>query len=68
MDGVGTMEMARAFKNQENGLSVALHKHYSLDKLTDFYTDTGQDNIWYSMGVSERDEEKLDEFLKSKIH
>lgn len=68
MDGVGTMAMAETFKDMEQGMTVALHKHYPVNDLLDFYEKNGSKNIWYSLGVSEKDEEKLDEFLASNLH
>lgn len=64
MDGVGTLAMARAFKANGNGLSVALTKHYPLEDLLAFYGKEGNDSAWYSIGVGGKDEEKLDEFIK----
>lgn len=63
MDGVGTFSMAKAFAADGNGLTAALVKHYEVDELVDFYTENGSDNVWYSIGVIERDVEKLDRFL-----
>jgi GMP reductase len=67
MDGVGTIEMAKAFVKNDNGLSVALHKHYPLEDLLAFYKEFGNRNVWYSIGVSDRDVEKLDAFLASDV-
>lgn len=67
MDGVGTLAMAKAFAKDGNGLSVALHKHYPIKDLLAYYKEHGNKNVWYSMGVTERDVEKLDEFLKSDV-
>ena len=64
MDGVGTMAMARTFAKMGHGMTVALHKHYPLDDLLSFYKKEGNDNVWYSIGVSDADEEKLEAFLK----
>ena len=64
MDGVGTMAMARAFAKMGHGMTAALHKHYPLDRLLDFYKTEGSKNVWYSIGVSDADVEKLDAFLK----
>ena len=65
MDGVGTFEMARAFHNDGNGLSVAITKHYSKDQLVEFLNnDPAASNMWYSIGVAERDKEKLDAVMK----
>ena len=66
MDGVGTMAMASTFGKMGQGATVAMHKHYPLDKLIAFYETEGNANVWYSIGVSEKDEEKLEAFLKSK--
>lgn len=67
MDGVGTMAMAGAFAQMGQGATVAMHKHYTLEKLIAFYEKEGNANVWYSIGVSEKDEEKLEAFLKSKV-
>ena len=66
MDGVGTFEMARAFENNGHGMTVALHKHYSLDKLVEYFSAHGGENVWYSIGLAQDDRNKLKEFLKSK--
>ena len=68
MDGVGTFSMAKAFKADGNGLSVALVKHYDIEDLIAYYEQNGNDNVWYSIGVGDKDVEKLDAFLESKIH
>lgn len=68
MDGVGTLEMAKAFAKDGNGLTVALHKHYGLDELVKYYEEFGNENVWYSIGVAEADTEKLKEFVESKVH
>ena len=65
MDGVGTLEMARAFAKDGNGLSVALHKHYALQDLLDFYAQHGHAQIWYSIGMVRADEDKLAAFIKA---
>lgn len=64
MDGVGTFEMANAFHDQGEGLSVALTKHYSVDQLVEFYNSQASENAWFSLGMVERDVEKLDAVLK----
>lgn len=66
MDGVGTMAMARTFGAMGQGMTVAMHKHYALDQLIAFYEKEGNRNVWYSIGVSEKDEEKLEAFLNHK--
>lgn len=64
MDGVGTIAMAQAFYAQGDGMSVALHKHYAPDRLVGFFdADAAAANAWFSMGVSEKDEEKLEAFV-----
>lgn len=68
MDGVGTLEMAKAFGADGNGLTAAVHKHYPIEELVKFYEENGAANIWYSIGVSKTDTEKLEEFVKSKVH
>lgn len=67
MDGVGTMAMARAFGALGNGMTAALHKHYPIEKLIAFYEQEGNANAWYSIGVTDKDVEKLDIFLKHKV-
>jgi len=64
MDGVGTLSMARAFHKQGDMLTVALTKHYSVDQLIEFFSSDASENAWYSVGLSEKDAEKLDEVLK----
>src|SRR5687768_1627159 len=64
MDGVGTMAMARTFSKMGDGMTVALHKHYRLDDLVAFYEKEGNKSVWYSIGVTEADQEKLEAFLK----
>jgi len=65
MDGVGTFSMAKSFMEEGSGLSVALHKHYSLDGLKNFYCEYGGESVWYSIGMVKSDEEKLDAFLQA---
>jgi GMP reductase len=48
-------------------MTAALHKHYDLGKLTAFFEDGGNASAWYSIGVSDKDVEKLDAFLKHKF-
>lgn len=64
MDGVGTMDMARAFKEEGSGLTVALHKHYELEALNKFYAEQGGDSVWYSIGMVKADQDKLADFAK----
>ncbi len=64
MDGVGTFDMAQAFIQTQSGMSVALHKHYKLDQLVDFFDKNDTSSAWYSIGMVKDDQEKLTEFLK----
>lgn len=66
MDGVGTFEMAEAFEVDGHGLTAALHKHYALEDLTDYFEKHGGQHVWYSIGLAQGDHDKLKEFLKSK--
>lgn len=59
MDGVGTLDMTRAFHAHGEGLSAALTKHYSETQLIEFYKTPASQNAWYSIGIVERDIEKL---------
>ncbi len=68
MDGVGTLDMARAFMADGNGLTVALTKHYAEEDLAAFFRDDVGKSAWYSIGVSERDEEKLNAILARENH
>ena len=65
MDGVGTFGMAKAFTENEHGLTVALHKHYGLKDLQDYYKENGHQGVWYSIGMLKDDEEKLEAFVKA---
>ncbi|MGH1403471.1 MAG: GMP reductase [Alphaproteobacteria bacterium] len=66
MDGVGTFEMAKAFTQAQSGMSVALHKHYSLDQLIEYFDHNDAAPTWYSIGMVKDDQEKLTEFLKRR--
>ncbi|MGE4313200.1 MAG: GMP reductase [Pseudobdellovibrionaceae bacterium] len=65
MDGVGTMEMARTFHKDGNGMTVALTKHYPEDALVSFFKTEAASQCWYSIGTSDKDIEKLESVLKS---
>ncbi len=64
MDGVGTIDMAKAFLSTQSGMSVALHKHYPLEKLVEFFDENSPSVAWYSIGMVQADQDKLTEFLK----
>lgn len=68
MDGVGTFAMAKSFIEDGNGLSVALHKHYTLKELTDFFERHDSSSVWYSIGLAQDDQDKLKSFLQSGVH
>src|SRR5437868_2501090 len=64
MDGVGTMDMARAFIPHQ--MLVALHKFYSPEQLKTFFealTPEESPYVFYTMGIKDRDVEKLDALL-----
>lgn len=63
MDGVGTMQMAKAFHDQGDFLTVALTKHYETDHLVEFFKTDAAPNAWYSLGMVDQDVEKLDDVL-----
>lgn len=60
MDTTGTFAMAKSLCPQD--ALVALHKHYSVDSLVQFYLSNPEinDKIFYSLGTSNSDLEKLD--------
>lgn len=66
MDGVGTFEMAKAFHENDSRMSVALHKHYDLDRLIEFFDGAAADTAWYSIGMVKTDQEKLAAFVKKR--
>lgn len=57
MDVVGTMAVARALSGF--GAMTALHKHYPADALADFFRREDTLNVFYSLGTTEADYEKL---------
>ncbi len=66
MDSVGTISMARSFSELDTGMSVALHKHYPIHKLKDFFDEYGNSRVWYSIGMVKDDQDKLDDFVKDR--
>jgi len=65
MDTIGTFSMAEAF--HKHFMIVALHKHYSVEELIKFYNEHDinfLNDIFYSMGILDKDEAKLKEVLK----
>lgn len=67
MDTVGTMEMANALT--PFGVSVALHKHYTVDQLVGFFTNKTKNvepnPTFYSLGVTDKDLEKFNTVKKT---
>lgn len=63
MDGVGTIEVAKVLR-QHNCLT-ALHKHYSLEQLIQFFQSEESSHAFYSMGVNPNDLEKFTKFAES---
>jgi GMP reductase len=61
MDTVGTIEMADALGPL--GLSVALHKYYSVDTLAAFFTARPESAHFYSMGITRADHDKFERVL-----
>jgi GMP reductase len=60
MDSSGTLEMAKALS--EHSCMTAIHKHYDVETLIDFWkneSSTVTGNTWYSIGLVEKDMEKL---------
>lgn len=60
MDGVGTFEIAKVLKDY--GCMTALHKHYDLGELLEFFSTEDATHSFYSMGMTERDAAKLKDF------
>jgi len=60
MDGVGTFAMAKKLAKYK--MMTALLKHYSLEDLTEFYSDEDSRYTFYSMGTNEDDYNKFVEF------
>jgi GMP reductase len=61
MDTVGTIAMADALAPL--GLSVALHKYYSVEELVGFFTARPECAHFYSMGITRADHAKFDQVL-----
>lgn len=61
MDGVGTFEMCKILSTHK--AYTALIKHYCLDELINFYTRPESDFAIWSMGATDKDMNKLKEFM-----
>jgi GMP reductase len=62
MDVVGSIEMAAALNRF--GALVALHKHYPLETLVEFFRGDAPRNAFYSLGTAESDWEKFNAVKK----
>lgn len=60
MDGVGTLSMMRAFTPFK--MLVALHKHYPEET----YADIEEDYAFVTIGIKERDEERIRRIIEKK--
>ena len=66
MDTTGTFEMARALA--ERRMIPALHKHYSVEELKEFFADFAEpDYVAYSLGIRDEDFEKLTAVLDAGL-
>jgi GMP reductase len=57
MDVTGTIPMARALKRF--GAMVALHKHYPVEQLVEFFGSEDASNSFYTLGMAESDHDKF---------
>jgi GMP reductase len=67
MDATGTFEMARVLG--KHGLSTALHKHYPVEQLVEFFQSLALSGLpvssaFYSMGITQADYEKFCTVMK----
>ena len=53
MDVTGSIGMARALKRF--GAMVALHKHYPVETLAEFFAGADATNTFYTLGIAESD-------------
>lgn len=67
MSSVSTFEMARALTS--HNMFCALHKHYELEELVEFYksqeTDELDRHVFYTLGMSDSDMDKFIDFRKA---
>jgi GMP reductase len=63
MDTVGTFEMAKALA--EHHMATALHKHYEVSQYVEFFRALPvSDTVFYSLGISEQDEDKFHQVMQ----
>lgn len=60
MNGTGTFEIASALKQSD--CMTAIHKHYSLDALIEFFSTEASTHSFYSLGISKDDITKFVKF------
>lgn len=64
MDTIGTINMAKSLADYQ--MFTALHKFYSVEELTDYFTlCCARDYTFYSMGITDADLEKYQQVVKS---
>lgn len=61
MSTTGTFAMAKEF--QKHGMTVCLHKFYSIEDLVNFYENN---EAFYTLGIKDSDFEKLNDFVKTR--
>jgi GMP reductase len=65
MDTIGTLAMARALARF--GALTALHKHYPVEVLADFFASEGAGNSFQSVGTGDSDLERLDRVQAGRV-
>jgi len=66
MDTTGTFAMSKALTG--HGAIIALHKHYKIDQLVDFFSNTDKsiaEKTFYSLGTSSKDIEKMQQVFNT---
>jgi GMP reductase len=63
MDTVGTFEMGLALR--EHKLATAIHKHYTIEELIEFFGAEDGSHFFYSMGILQEDTDKLHEVFNN---
>lgn len=62
MDSIGTFKMAEVLN--KNKMFCAIHKHYSKEKLVEFFRSEHSQRSFYTLGINDSDFLKLDEVSK----
>jgi GMP reductase len=68
MDTVGSFEMAKILTSFPHNCMVALHKHYTVTELVSFFSSSITSNVFYSMGISDVEINKLKDFISAYGH